>query len=144
MYQQQQQMPQNYGYYPQPQIRMIPQGLKGRPVSSLDEVRATAVDFDGSIFYFPNLANDKIYTKQVNLDGTSSVRIYELVETPPPAVPAPQTDLVTKEEFTATINSLLEEISALKQSNAAAGPTPPVVQDSGNNQAQPQSASFNF
>jgi hypothetical protein len=59
-----------------------PQGLKGRPVSSVDEVKATPVDFDGSIFYFPNLANNKIFTKQVNLAGTSLIRVYELVETP--------------------------------------------------------------
>lgn len=45
-------------------------GLKGRPVSSLDEVRATSVDFDGSISFFPDLANKRIYTKQINLDGT--------------------------------------------------------------------------
>jgi hypothetical protein len=84
-------------------------------------VRAAAVDFDGSIFYFPNLANDTIYTKQINLDGTSSVRVYELVEAPPATPPAPVVDnLVTKDEFTKTINSLLEEISALKGKSAPA------------------------
>jgi len=40
-----------------------PLGLKGRPVSSLEEVRAAAVDFDGTISFFPDLANGKIYTK---------------------------------------------------------------------------------
>lgn len=126
-----QQTPQmNYGnYYQQQAVRptpVVPQGLKGRPVSSLDEVRATAVDFDGSIFYFPNLANDTIYTKQINLDGTSSVRVYELVETPPTTPSAPVVDnLVTKDEFTKTINSLLEEISALKGKTAPAAQTTP-------------------
>jgi hypothetical protein len=38
-------------------------GLKGRPVSSIEEARATTVDFDGTIFYFPDLANKRIYTK---------------------------------------------------------------------------------
>ena len=118
-----QQTPQmNYGnYYQQQAVRptpVIPQGLKGRPVSSLDEVRATAVDFDGSIFYFPNLANDTIYTKQINLDGTSSIRVYELVEMPTTtaaSAPNPVVDnLVTKDEFTRTVQSLSEEISALK------------------------------
>ena len=34
-----------------------------RPVASLDEVRAISIDFDGSVFYFPDYANRKIYTK---------------------------------------------------------------------------------
>jgi hypothetical protein len=37
--------------------------LKGRPVASLDEAKATSIDFDGSVFYFPDLANRRIYTK---------------------------------------------------------------------------------
>lgn len=35
------------------------------------------IDFDGSVFYFPDLANNKIYTKQINMDGTSSLYVYE-------------------------------------------------------------------
>lgn len=119
----------SYGnYYQQPQQNLRQpvqvQGLKGRPVSSLDEVRATAVDFDGSISYFPNLANDTIYTKQINLDGTSSVRVYELKETA--AAGSPVDDLVTKDEFTKTINGLLEQIQALQNSQ----PVQPVTQPS--------------
>ena len=49
----------------QAQFRVSPAlGLKGRPVTSLEEVKAAAVDFDGSISFFPDLANGKIYTKQ--------------------------------------------------------------------------------
>ena len=87
-------MYQNYNYYPQttnPQIsqqsyspyaRQAPAqtGLRGRPVSSLEEVRATSIDFDGSIFYFPDLANKRIYTKQINIDGTATLNMYELKE----------------------------------------------------------------
>ena len=40
--------------------------LKGRPVSSIEEVRAASIDFDGSVFYFPDIANKRIYTKQIN------------------------------------------------------------------------------
>jgi hypothetical protein len=40
-----------------------PAFLKGRLVSSIEEARATSIDFDGSIFYFPDLANKRIYTK---------------------------------------------------------------------------------
>ena len=53
-------------------------GLKGRPVTSLEEVRAATIDFDGSIFFFPDLANKKIYTKQINMDGTMTLNVYEL------------------------------------------------------------------
>ena len=125
----------SYGnYYQQPtqQASRQPiqmQGLKGRPVSSLDEVRASAVDFDGSISYFPNLANDTIYTKQINLDGTSSVRVYELKETA--AEGTPTENLVTKDEFTKTVNELLEKIQILQ------APAQPVAQ-----QAPPQEYKF--
>jgi hypothetical protein len=51
-------------------------------VSSLEEARATSIDFDGSIFYFPDLANRRIYTKQINLDGTVTLNMYELKAMP--------------------------------------------------------------
>ena len=73
----------NYNYYPQqnqvtqqqPVYQQVPiyrqgppqTGLKGRLVSSLEEARATSIDFDGSVFYFPDLANKRIYTKQINV-----------------------------------------------------------------------------
>lgn len=48
-----------------------------RPVASLEEVRAMNIDFDGSVFYFPDYANRRIYTKQINMDGTASINMYE-------------------------------------------------------------------
>jgi hypothetical protein len=57
-------------------------GLKGRPVASLDEVRAASIEFDGSVFYFPDLANRCIYTKQINADGTATINLYELKQIP--------------------------------------------------------------
>lgn len=101
---------QSYNYYPnnqysQPQKPMVPlqPTLKGRPVSSIEEVRATAVDFDGSIFYFPDLANNRIYTKQINMDGTSTTLMYELKELP--TEPA-QTQYITRDEFETVISQL--------------------------------------
>ena len=86
----------NYGYYnPQSQIRqtVVPQLtqpimqqqpiLKGHPVASLEEARATSIDFDGSVFFFPDLANKKIYTKQINADGTASLNMYSKQDLPP-------------------------------------------------------------
>ena len=77
--------------------------LKGRLVSSLEEARATSIDFDGSVFYFPDLANKRIYTKQINMDGTASLYIYELRELPieeekSSFVPSVE-KFVTREEF---------------------------------------------
>jgi hypothetical protein len=43
--------------------------IKGRPVASIEEVRALPIDFDGSIFYFPDMSNNRIYTKQIGLNG---------------------------------------------------------------------------
>jgi hypothetical protein len=34
--------------------------------------------FCGSVFYFTDVANKRIYTKQINLDGTVSINLYEL------------------------------------------------------------------
>lgn len=85
-----------------------PIGLKGRPVSSLDEARVANIDFDGSTFFFPDIANRKIYTKQINLDGTPSFKIYSLDET---VVQPPQANYVTKEEFDAVV----EELKTLKE-----------------------------
>lgn len=99
---------QNYNYYQQPQMQktaatmqpqpQVNQGLflKGRPVSSLEEVRATGIDFDGSIFYFPDLANKRIYTKQINLDGTATLNMYELKDVP---LASSVGNYITREEF---------------------------------------------
>ena len=92
----------------QPQQQFI--GLRGRPVASIEEARASIIDFDGSIFYFPDLANNKIYTKQINMDGTSSLYIYE--KTNPSSVSTPS--YVSQEEFKNTVNILLGEIEKLK------------------------------
>lgn len=93
-----------YNYYPaqQPMNQRSPY-LKGHPVSSLDEVRATMVDFDGSVFYFPDIANNRIYTKQIKLDGTAQLNMYELK----PIEPQLTTDYVTRQEFEQTIAKIL-------------------------------------
>ena len=131
---------QNYNYYPQqipnqqvvqqqPQyqvpgyLRQAPPQvtLKGRLVSSLEEARATSIDFDGSVFYFPDLANKRIYTKQINMDGTASLYVYELRELPVEEekssfVPSVE-KFVTREEF----ERVLQQLQALQK------PTEPAV-----------------
>lgn len=93
--------------YPRPGIQYVDQtqpqmGIKGRPVSSIEEARAISIDFDGSVFYFPDLANRRIYTKQINMDGTASLNVYELKNEP--VVSSPQ--YVTREEFETTLAQL--------------------------------------
>lgn len=87
-------------FYPSTRTQ-IP-GLKGRPVSSIEEARASSIDFDGTVFYFPDLANKCIYTKQINVDGTATLLMYELKEIPVVSQP----NFVTREEFENTITQL--------------------------------------
>lgn len=111
-------MYQNYNYYPQSQPNQYapqyarpvqPAYLKGRLVSSLEEARATSIDFDGSIFYFPDLANRRIYTKQINLDGTATLNMYELREVPivnEQAGVASMSNYITRDEFDQVVAQL--------------------------------------
>ena len=117
----------NYNYYPQQNVQTPPQyqprayqqaplqpaGLKGRLVSSFEEARATSIDFDGSVFYFPDLANRRIYTKQINIDGTASLYVYELRETPvqrEDSVLVPSVEkFVTREEFERVLAELRQK-----------------------------------
>lgn len=106
---------QNYNYYPQQQpinqyMRQPQQSalLKGRMVSSIEEARASLIDFDGSIFYFPDLANKRIYTKQINIDGTATLNMYELrpIQIQQETTQGVAADFVTREEFQQAIDQL--------------------------------------
>ena len=120
-------MYQNYNYYPQQQqqpqitqsyqpayLRQAPV-LKGRLVSSLEEARATSIDFDGSVFYFPDLANKLIYTKQINMDGTATLNVYELRELPvekeQSVVTMSMDQFVKKDEFERALAELRESLA---------------------------------
>lgn len=112
--------PNTTPYYQPQQIYQRPiappqVGLKGRPVSSIEEVRASGIDFDGSIFYFPDVANKRIYTKQINLDGTATLNMYELKELPSMAVDS--NAFITRQEFN-------EAMEALRNSLIPAAPQP--------------------
>ena len=134
---------QNYNYYPQvPQNQQVSQqmnqaayqnyfrqgppqvALKGRLVSSLEEARATSIDFDGSVFYFPDLANKRIYTKQINMDGTATLCMYELKELPvqkEESVSAPSVEkFVTREEF----ERVLQQLQLLQKPAEPVAPAP--------------------
>lgn len=109
----------NYGIYPQQMQRLnyLEQQaaiLKGRPVASIEEVRATPIDFDGSIFYFPDQANNRIYSKQIGLNGQSILKMYELVELPTTQINS-DVKYVTYEEFNQALNQLSAQLNKIKQ-----------------------------
>ena len=84
--------------------------IKGRPVSSIEEARAIPIDFDGSVFYFPDIANKRIYTKQINLDGTSTLNMYELKEIPVVNPNLNNNNYVTREEFEQALAQLKDNL----------------------------------
>jgi hypothetical protein len=99
-------------FYQQPYRYEQPQQpiLKGRPVASIEEARASMIDFDGSTFYFPDAAKKNIYTKRINMDGTSSLDVYTLQE----KSQVPETQYVTMETFQSTINALIAKFENLQ------------------------------
>ena len=112
--------PQQNGYYSYPYStnimpqQMVPQFIKGRPVSSFEEARVAQIDLDGSVFFFPDLGNKKIYTKKINVDGTATVQSFVL-ETPK-AEPAPEYVTRTEiEELKTTLNDLVAKLKAPDQ-----------------------------
>lgn len=106
----------------QPQPAFI--GLKGRPVSSLEKARAAAIDFDGSVFFFPDLANKRIYAKQINLDGTASMNMYEYKEVPTEAFNS--SNFVTRQEFDETLNDIKGALNMIAQQTQQQKPQPKV------------------
>lgn len=95
---------QGGGYRGQPPAYMpIPQI---RPVASLEEVKVSPIDFDGSVFYFVDAGNKRIYTKQIGMDGMPIVNLYEQKE-----VQQESNNYVTKEEFESTIQKIMEKLS---------------------------------
>lgn len=78
-YDQQQYANQYNGYMRGQQAFNQPQQMINcRLVSSYDEAKASMIDLDGSLFVFTDVANKKIYTKQIMLDGTAELKTYVL------------------------------------------------------------------
>ena len=80
--------------------------IKGRPVVSMEEARASQIDLDGSLHVFTDIGNKKIYTKQLNLDGTAALNTYVLEED----IKAPLPEFVTKEELELNLGQLRSEL----------------------------------
>lgn len=114
----------NYNMYSQQQQRLNylesqQNILRGRPVASLEEVRAIPIDFDGTTFYFPDVSNNRIYTKQIGLNGQAIFRMYQLTELPTTTTASAQ-EYVSKEEFNKAINELSAQLTQVKQGGGTA------------------------
>ena len=73
-------MQQQQAYRPMPPQPAMPMyGIKGRPVTNIEEARAAQIDFDGSMSYFPCPAERKIFAKGLDLNGNPVFEVYQLV-----------------------------------------------------------------
>ena len=97
----------------QQQVPQQMQMIKGRPVSSLEEARASMIDLDGSMYVFTDVANKRIYTKQILLDGTAELKTYVLEEQKQ-AQTNTNSSYVLQQDFEEAINILTEQINKLK------------------------------
>lgn len=89
------------------------QFLKCRPVSSKEEAMASQIDLDGSLWVFTDVGNGKIYTKQINNDGTATFKAYEQTTNENTY----STEYVTKDEFNKVVQSL---VAAIQSSSSTA------------------------
>lgn len=120
MFQQQyQQQPMQQMEQPQFQPQMK-QGLQGEVVESYDVVKALNYPLNGTTSYFPTTDNSKIYTKQMQFDGSMKINTYVLEQ--PKEENAEQPKYATIEDIENIFNKLnykddIDEIKkALKKS----------------------------
>lgn len=116
--------PASYPYPLAPQIPQMPQNyIKGRPVVSIEEARASQIDFDGSVYVFTDIGNNKIYTKQINpLTGTATLNVFVLSKEDAAVAPP---EYVTRSE----LNQIITELkNSFIQTPATATQAPPPKQ----------------
>lgn len=116
---------QDYNSYPSQQ--QTPQPLSSRmpylppqqsgivlrmaqPVSSFEEVKAMSINFDGSIFFFPDLASKRVYSKQILQDGTPNYKVYEEKALPNINMAS---SYVTREEYENTLLNLQKTLNGI-------------------------------
>lgn len=109
--------PNNYQMQNSQQMGTM-QVLKGRPVSSYDEAKASMIDLDGSLFVFTDIANNCIYTKQILLDGSAELKTYVLQERKQNETKQSgeaNAGYVLKKDFDRTVKELHKQIEGLKE-----------------------------
>ena len=68
-----------------PQMQTQPIGLNGEIVDSIDVVKAKNVDMSGNVTFYPKADLSEIFTKQLQMDGTSRIVTYRAVQPETPA-----------------------------------------------------------
>ena len=109
--------PNNYQMQNNQQMGAM-QVLKGRPVSSYDEAKASMIDLDGTLFVFTDIANNCIYTKQILLDGSAELKTYVLQEQKQKETKRTEestANYVLKKDFDRTVKELNKQIAGLKE-----------------------------
>lgn len=110
--------PNNYQMQNNQQMGTM-QILKGRPVSSYDEAKASMIDLDGSLFVFTDIANNCIYTKQILLDGSAELKTYVLQEQKQGETKRENGNktqqYVLREDFERIVGELNRQIEGLKE-----------------------------
>lgn len=109
--------PNNYQMQNSQQMGSM-QILKGRPVSSYDEAKASMIDLDGSLFVFPDIANNCIYTKQILLDGSAELKTYVLQEQKPEEHRQNKMvnqEFVLRKDFEKAVGDLKKQIKELRE-----------------------------
>lgn len=105
-----------FNYNPYQQMQQQPAqsivGLQGKSVDSIDVVKAMDINLDGSISYFPLTDGTAIVTKQLQMDGTSKVVIYEPVKSEDEQKEQPK--YLTSEELNQQIKIISEDNNNLK------------------------------
>ena len=91
--------------------------VKCRAVTSFDEAKAAMIDLDGSMTIFTDLGHNRIYTKQINLDGTATLNSYVLEKPVEPISADPNKTEERIEKLESALNDLREELNHVK-SNA--------------------------
>ena len=98
-----------------PQSRQL---LNGKPVDSIDVVKAIDIPLDGSTSYFPLTDNSAIVTKRLSNNGSSEVQIYKLVneeEKKEKSIPDEFIRKLDKLDNSQALETLLEEIQEIKK-----------------------------
>lgn len=99
---------------PQP-IMPKPMGLNGKVVDSIDTVKGMDINLDGSISYFPLADGTKIITKQLNMDGSSKMVVYEQVKENIKEVKYITSDELDKAIKKIDLSDIKDEIDNLKK-----------------------------
>ena len=99
---------------PQPIISK-PMGLNGKVVDSIDTVKGMDINLDGSVSYFPLADGTKIITKQLNMDGSSKMVVYEQVKENIKEVKYITSDELNKAIKKIDLSDIKDEIDNLKK-----------------------------